>query len=48
MIESWVGGMRRSIERLNIDMEFEITDSAMDAIRSKGGTAAIDFITPVN
>ncbi len=29
-------------------MEFEITEEAMVAIRAKGGTAAIDFITPIN
>jgi hypothetical protein len=28
-------------------MEFEISDSALDVIRSKGGTAAIDFIDPI-
>lgn len=28
-------------------MEFEISDSAMEAIRAKGGTAAIDFIDPI-
>jgi hypothetical protein len=28
-------------------MDFEISDSALDAIRAKGGTAAIDFIDPI-
>jgi len=28
-------------------MDFEISDSALDAIRGKGGTAAIDFIDPI-
>ena len=32
---------------LTVAMDFEISDSALDLIRSKGGTAAIDFIDPI-
>jgi len=28
-------------------MQIEVTDEAMDLIRARGGTAAIDFIPPV-
>jgi len=28
-------------------MEFEISDSALDVVRAKGGTAAIDFIDAI-
>lgn len=28
-------------------MDFEISESALDVIRSKGGTAAVDFIDAI-
>jgi len=32
---------------LNTGMDFEISESALDAVRAKGGTAAIDFIDAI-
>ncbi len=39
--------MRDGCRRLGSFMQFEISEQAVEAIRAKGGTAAIDYINPI-
>ena len=40
-------GLLAAITWLTTCMEFEISEAALDVIRSKGGTAAVDFIDAI-